>query len=142
MQISDIHLYHIAFVECHFNLVREKRLNLMSIWTFKTARGRRWHSGAIVYALTTYFAGWSLLFFGGWMGFLAGVIMLGHGMIIAAYLIHECAHNTLFKVNRHNLKLANLLGWICGSCYGTVEDIRMKHFRHHVENDDVVWFDY
>ena len=114
----------------------------MSIWTFKTARGRRWHSGAIFYALATYFAGWSLLFFGGWMGFLPGVIMLGHGMIIAAYLIHECAHNTLFKVNRHNLQLANLLGWICGSCYGTVEDIRMKHFRHHVENDDVVWFDY
>ena len=28
------------------------------------------------------------------------------------------------------------------SCYGTVEDIRTKHFRHHVENDDVVWFDY
>jgi len=32
--------------------------------------------------------------------------------------------------------------WVVGSNYGTYEDIRYKHFRHHVDNDDVVWFDY
>ena len=63
-------------------------------------------------------------------------------MVIAAYLIHECAHNTIFTVKQHNGQLAALLSWVCGSCYGTFEDIRTKHFRHHVENDDVVWFDY
>lgn len=114
----------------------------MTAWTFKTARGKRWHTGALLYALTTYGAGWWLLFSGGLVGFLPGVLLLGHGMIIAAYMIHECAHNTVFTVNRHNNELASLLGWICGSCYGTVADIRTKHFRHHVENDDVVWFDY
>ena len=31
---------------------------------------------------------------------------------------------------------------VVGSNYGTYEDIRYKHFRHHVDNDDVVWFDY
>ena len=31
---------------------------------------------------------------------------------------------------------------ICGASYSTFEDIRYKHFRHHVDNDDVVWFDY
>jgi len=114
----------------------------MTAWTFKNARGRRWHTGALLYALTTYGVGWWLLFSGGLVSFLPGVLLLGHGMIIAAYMIHECAHNTVFTVNRHNNQLASLLGWICGSCYGTVADIRTKHFRHHVENDDVVWFDY
>ncbi|MGB1190805.1 MAG: fatty acid desaturase, partial [Pseudomonadales bacterium] len=114
----------------------------MSTWTFKSSRARRYHGGAIAYSLLAYGSGWWLLFNGGWVGFLPGVLFLGHGMIIAAYLIHECAHNTLFKSNRHNGQIASLLGWICGSCYGTFKDIRTKHFRHHVENDDVVWFDY
>ena len=90
----------------------------------------------------SYVSGWWMLFYGGWIGFFPGVFLLGHSLIIAAYLIHECAHNTVFTANRHNSQLANLLGWICGSCYGTFKDIRTKHFRHHVENDDVVWFDY
>ncbi|MGH8193296.1 MAG: fatty acid desaturase, partial [Woeseiaceae bacterium] len=42
----------------------------------------------------------------------------------------------------HNARLGRLFSWICGAAYGTFEDIRYKHFRHHVDNDDVVWFDY
>jgi len=38
--------------------------------------------------------------------------------------------------------LGSLLSWLCGASYGTYEDMRYKHFRHHVDNDDVVWFDY
>ncbi len=34
------------------------------------------------------------------------------------------------------------MSWLCGAAYGTYEDMRYKHFRHHVDNDDVVWFDY
>ena len=114
----------------------------MNTWTFKSSRARRHHTAAIAYALLGYSAGWWLLFNGGWAGFIPGVLLLGHGMIIAAYLIHECAHNTIFKSNHHNSQLASLLAWVCGACYGTIKDIRTKHFRHHVENDDVVWFDY
>ena len=98
----------------------------MTIWTFKTSKGRLWHSGAIAYSLLTYSIGWYCLLVGGSGGFLPGVLLLGHGMIIAAYMIHECAHNTIFNINRHNLQLGALLGWVCGSCYGTVEDIRTK----------------
>ncbi len=114
----------------------------MTTWTFKSAAGRRWHTGAIAYSMTAYATGWWLLISGGTFGFIAGSVLVAHGMIIAAYLIHDCAHNTVFTSNQHNMQLAELLGWICGSCYGTVKDIRTKHFRHHVENDDVVWFDY
>ena len=33
-----------------------------------------------------------------------------------------------------------ILNWLTGSSYGTFEDIRYKHFRHHMDNDDSVWF--
>jgi fatty acid desaturase len=63
-------------------------------------------------------------------------------MIIAAYLVHECAHNLVFRKVSHNARLGKGLSWICGAAYGTFEDIRYKHFRHHVDVDDVAWFDY
>lgn len=72
----------------------------------------------------------------------AGVLLLGHAMTIAAYLVHECAHNTLFTTNEANAQLGRSLLWLCGGCYATYEDIRHKHFRHHVDRGDVVAFDY
>ena len=63
-------------------------------------------------------------------------------MTIAAYMIHECGHNTVFRTNKANARLGSFLNWICGASYGTYEDIRYKHFRHHVDNDDAVWFEY
>jgi len=63
-------------------------------------------------------------------------------MIIAAYLLHDCAHNTIFAQNPHNARLGRILMWFTGSCYGRYEDIRHKHFRHHVDRADVVAFDY
>ena len=38
----------------------------MATWTFKTPKGRRWHTGAITYALIAYALGWTLLLAGGW----------------------------------------------------------------------------
>jgi fatty acid desaturase len=63
-------------------------------------------------------------------------------MVIAAYLIHECGHQLVFKRSKHNAVLGRAMSWLCGAAYGTYEDMRYKHFRHHVDNDDVVWFEY
>ena len=63
-------------------------------------------------------------------------------MTIAAYLIHECGHNLVFRRQRDNARLGRIMSWLCGAAYGTYEDMRYKHFRHHVDNDDVVWFEY
>jgi acyl-lipid omega-6 desaturase (Delta-12 desaturase) len=71
-----------------------------------------------------------------------GVLACAHGMIIAAYLIHDCAHNALFQRVEHNTALGKLLNWITGACYGTYEDLRYKHMRHHVVNADPLSFDY
>jgi len=104
--------------------------------------GLRYHGGAVVYALGAYGLGWAGLFSANWIVNVGATLLLAHGMTIAAYMIHECGHNLVFRSVKDNARLGRLLSWICGSAYGTYEDMRYKHFRHHVDNDDVVWFDY
>lgn len=71
-----------------------------------------------------------------------GTLLLAHAMIIAAYYFHECAHNTVFASNAANARLGNVLIWICGGIYCRYEELRRKHFRHHVDRADVVAYDY
>lgn len=100
------------------------------------------HGLAVCYSLAAYIAGLIGLWSSSWTVNGLAVLLLAHGMIVSAYMIHECAHNTIFRDNKHNARLGTALSWICGAAYGTYDDIRYKHFRHHVDNDDVVWFDY
>mgnify|MGYP000471007602 CR=1 FL=1 len=109
---------------------------------FRKPEGFRYHGSALAYAVSAYILGFAGLFFASGLGLALSTLLLAHGMIIAAYMIHEAAHNTVFKDNAHNARLGEYLSWMCGSAYGTYEDMRFKHFRHHVDNDDVVWFDY
>ena len=97
---------------------------------------------ALGYAVTAYVAGWSLLFSDSLLSFVIGVLLVAHGMVIAAYLLHECAHNTIFVKNEWNARLGKVLMWFTGACYGDYEEIRHKHFRHHVDRGDVTHFDY
>ncbi len=116
----------------------------MSAQTFqmKEPLGRLYYGAALAYACIGYIAGFAALFAAsGWLN-AAGTLLLAHAMIIAAYLIHECGHNAVFHRHRDNAVLGGFLSWLCGACYGTYEDMRYKHFRHHVDNDDVVCFDY
>lgn len=97
---------------------------------------------AVGYAVGAYALGMAGLFHSSpWING-GATLLLGHGMTIAAYLIHECGHNLIFKRHRDNAKLGRIMSWLCGAAYGTYEDMRYKHFRHHVDNDDIVWFDY
>jgi omega-6 fatty acid desaturase (delta-12 desaturase) len=102
----------------------------------------RYNGGALAYAVLGYVLGFAGLFHSHWAVNLAGILLLAHAMTIAAYLIHECGHNLVFKRVKDNAKLGRFLSWLCGAAYGTYEDMRYKHFRHHVDVDDVVWFDY
>ena len=104
--------------------------------------GLWYQGGALIYTVAAYALGWIGLFQSSWAINVGATILLGHSMVIAAYLIHECGHNLIFKSIKDNAKLGRFLSWLCGSSYGTYEDIRYKHFRHHVDVDDVVWFDY
>jgi len=110
--------------------------------SFKDLEGLRYHGGAVVYAMVAYSLGLAGLFSDQWIVYVGATFLLAHGMTIAAYMIHECGHQTVFESNEDNARLGRALTWICGASYGTYEDIRYKHFRHHIDVDDVVWFDY
>ena len=109
---------------------------------FNEPRGLIYHGAATLYAITAYIAGIAGLFHARPTINILATLLLAHGMTIAAYMIHECGHNLVFRRNRHNAALGSVMSWLCGAAYGTYEDMRYKHFRHHVDNDDVVWFDY
>ena len=96
-----------------------------------------WYNGAaLAYAVGGYFAGIAGLFSANpWIN-LAATLLLAHAMTIAAYLVHECGHNLIFHSMRDNTRLGRVLVWICGASYGRYEDMRYKHFRHHVDNGD------
>lgn len=96
----------------------------------------------LVYALSGYVGGVYLITIDGLLINSIGTLFLAHSMVIAAYLIHECAHNTIFMNNKANARLGAFLGWITGTCYGDYEEIRKKHFRHHIDRADIVAFDY
>lgn len=108
----------------------------------KESEGLRYNGAAVVYAVAGCGLGLAGLFQSSWFVSIPATLLLAHSMTIAAYLIHECGHNLVFKRSRHNAVLGRFMSWICGAAYGTYEDMRYKHFRHHVDNGDVVWFEY
>lgn len=97
---------------------------------------------ALGYVAIGYSAGWWFLFRDNPVANFLGALWLGHAMIIAAYLIHDLAHNAVFKNPNANTALGAALNWITGGCYGRFEDVRYKHLRHHASNADLVSFDY
>jgi acyl-lipid omega-6 desaturase (Delta-12 desaturase) len=97
---------------------------------------------AISYILATYLGGWYALWLATWWSWPIGVLAVAHGMTIAAYLLHDCGHNAIFRKVEHNTLLGRWLNVVTGSCYGTYEDVRYKHMRHHVDNCEPVAFDY
>ncbi|WP_101676094.1 fatty acid desaturase family protein [Alloalcanivorax mobilis] len=110
--------------------------------TLRHADGLWPNLAVLAYILVTYVGGWLLMAQPGWALPALGVLACGHGMVIAAYLIHDCAHNALFKKASDNARLGAALNWVAGGCYGTYEDLRYKHMRHHVDNADTIAFDY
>jgi omega-6 fatty acid desaturase (delta-12 desaturase) len=112
------------------------------IQNLKEPEGLRYNGLALAYVVVGYPLGLAGLFQSSWTINLAAVLLLGHAMTVAAYLIHDCGHNLVFRRHQDNARLGRVMSWVCGAAYGTYEDMRYKHFRHHVDNDDVVWFDY
>jgi fatty acid desaturase len=121
---------------------RQQRSTIMASAILKEPAGLRYNGAAILYATSGYIIGFAGLFYPNLAINLLATLLLAHAMTISAYLIHECGHQLVFKSSRHNAGLGRALSWLCGAAYGTYEDMRYKHFRHHVDNGDVVWFEY
>ena len=113
----------------------------MSSQVFRYADGVLANSLAMAYTLGGYALGFSLLFANSWLLNALGTLLLGHAMIVAAYLIHEFAHGTIFAKPSANQRAGEVCSWLCGSCYADFQDLRRKHMRHHVDRADVITFD-
>ena len=100
------------------------------------------HFAALAYALAGYVGGLSCMAAdSAWLNVL-GTLLLAHALVIAAYLLHECAHNTVFAAARHNAWLGEALSFLVGAGYVDYAAIRHKHMRHHTDRADVVAFDF
>ncbi|HEX7812053.1 MAG TPA: fatty acid desaturase [Burkholderiales bacterium] len=97
---------------------------------------------ALGYAVTGYAAGFVLTAQASWLAAAAGVLLILHAMVIAAYLVHEAAHYTLFASPAHNRIAGEAMSWIAGSAYASFERIRHMHLRHHRDRADITCFDY
>ena len=108
---------------------------------YRYVDGRVPNTLAFAYIVLGTIAGIALLLVAnGWLNAL-GTVLLGHTMLIAAYMIHEFAHGTIFAKPAHNAQAGAVLGWLTGSCYADFQDLRKKHMRHHVDRADVLTFD-
>ena len=71
-----------------------------------------------------------------------GVLLCAHTMVLAAYMIHEAAHQTLFNPQWANTLAGEAMNFIAGSAYASFERIRHMHIRHHMDRADVACFDF
>ena len=70
------------------------------------------------------------------------VLLLAHTLVIAAYLLHECIHQTIFRSSKHSEWMGLLLSWITGACYARYSDLKKKHLRHHANRIDSLAIDH
>jgi fatty acid desaturase len=96
---------------------------------------------AIGYAVVGWLASFALMTTDAWWWNVIGVLLSWHAMVIAAYLIHETAHYTLFAAPTANRALGEVVNFIAGSAYASFERIRHMHLRHHRDRADVACFD-
>jgi fatty acid desaturase len=73
---------------------------------------------------------------------IAGVLLCTHTMALAAYLIHEAAHQNLFVVPALNAWVGETMSFVAGSSYASFERIRHMHIRHHRDRADLTCFDF
>lgn len=96
---------------------------------------------ALLYALTGYVVGLWLMATANLGMALLAMLWFAHALIIAAYLFHEFAHDTIFARHEMNSRGGILMTWLTGSCYARYEHLRHKHIRHHVDRADVISLD-
>jgi fatty acid desaturase len=71
-----------------------------------------------------------------------GVLLCAHTMVLAAYLLHEAAHQTLFISRLGNQWVGEVMNCIASSGCASFERIRHLHIRHHLDRADLVCFDF
>jgi len=109
---------------------------------FRDGVARRANTVALAYTGLAWIGSFGLLDASSAILNLAGVLLCAHAMVLAAYLVHEAAHHTLFAAKRANHWTGEAMSFIAGSSYASFERIRHMHIRHHLDRADVACFDF
>jgi fatty acid desaturase len=108
---------------------------------FRQPDGSFFNGLAFAYIFSGCFGGFALLMVGGGVGFAAGTVLLAHSLIVAAYMLHELCHHSIFRSTGANARWGTVMTWLTGSCYAGFEPLRRKHMRHHLDRADIVTLD-
>lgn len=100
------------------------------------------HAVVIGYTLIAWPLGIWLLTRPGPLVNAAGVLLTAHTLVYSGYLLHDCAHQSIFLRSVTNDRLGILMSWINGACLASYDRLKHKHLRHHTDRLDVVTFDY
>ncbi len=104
---------------------------------------RAWpHLLVISYTVLGWAAGVGLLMQASASLNILGVLLTAHTLVYSGYLIHECAHHSMFISVAANDRLGVLMSWLNGACLADYSRLKKKHLRHHSDRLDVVTFDY
>lgn len=123
-------------------VLQNSRLIHLSQFSWRDPDGARYFVAAIIYVGLAYSAGLLGIISSSSLLNILGTVALAHSLVIAGYLLHECAHQSVFISARHNARLGAVLSWMTGACYSGFERVRRKHLRHHVEQADILAWDY
>ncbi|SFQ16655.1 Fatty acid desaturase [Nitrosomonas cryotolerans] len=111
----------------------------LQLWRY--TEGALPNSLAFGYVFSMQALGIYLLTSGQLLTWFAGILAMTHSLVIAAYLIHEIAHQCLFQSRKVNRIVGEVLSWICGTAYAPIGRIQRMHMRHHGDRADVTLFD-
>ena len=109
---------------------------------FRYADGLWPNAAVLTYIVTAWCSAFPLAASGAMALNAAAVLAWVSALTLAAYMIHECVHNTIFASHAHNARLGRLLSWLVGACYTPFAAIADRHLVHHVARIDNVSFDY
>jgi fatty acid desaturase len=97
---------------------------------------------ALTYLVVAYGAGLWLITAPSLLANLLGTLLVAHGLVIAAYFIHDFAHGAIFAKPQHNDAAGKVMAWITGAGFASYAGLKEKHLRHHADRLDVVTFSY
>jgi fatty acid desaturase len=109
---------------------------------FRDRRAARLNSAVLLLTTAAWVGAFPLMASGWLIANVAGVLLGAQAMVLAAYLVHEAAHNTLFARTGANVAAGEVMSFIAGSPYASFARIRHMHIRHHVDRADLACFDF
>lgn len=109
---------------------------------FKYSDGILPNSLAIAFVIIAFASGLLCILLNNLILNMIGVLLIAEALIISAYLVHECAHGTIFRKLKNNTFLANIMLWINGSCYFNFKQLQIYHVEHHTLHVDYIEYDY